>query len=222
MADDPQRFTGFPQSLYDWFDGLDEDNSKEYFHAHRPQWEASVKIPMARMLAALAPEFGVAHVFRPNRDIRFATDKRPYKDNHGAVVGGGDGGVRYVEVNGSGIFVGSGYYHLQADQVARYRVAVADEVSGTALVGLLHAARRAGLGSGEPTLVRVPRPWTVDHPRAELLRHKRMILGRSWAQPAWLHKAGAVQRVRDVWRAAAPLDDWLARFVGPSTTAARR
>ena len=212
-----EAFVGFPPSLYEFYDGLDEDNSKEYFHAHKEQWESSVKGPMALMLAALASEFGVAHAFRPNRDVRFATDKRPYKDNHGAVVGGPMGtGINYVEVNGAGMFVGSGLYQMAPDQLARFRLAVADDESGSTLQLLLSKAVRKGLDPGAPSLVRIPKPWSADHARQALLRHKRMILGRSWPQPAWLHTSEAVTQVRNTWRACVPLNTWLAQFVGPS------
>lgn len=212
-----EAFIGFPPSLYEFYDGLDEDNSKEFFHAHKEQWESSVKGPMALMLGALAPEFGVAHAFRPNRDVRFAKDKRPYKDNHGAVVGGPMGtGINYVEVNGAGMFVGSGMYQMAPDQLARFRLAVADDERGAALQTLVAKAVRKGLSPGGPSLVRVPKPWSTDHPREALFRHKRMILGRSWPQPAWLHTGEALIQVRNVWRACAPLNTWLAQFVGPS------
>ncbi len=218
-----ESFTGFPLSLYEFYDGLDEDNSKEFFHAHKEQWESSVKGPMALMLAALAPEFGVAHAFRPNRDVRFAKDKRPYKDNHGAVVGGPMGtGINYVEVNGAGMFVGSGMYQMAPDQLARFRLAVADDDSGSALQMVLAKAVRKGLDPGGPALVRIPKPWSADHPRQALLRHKRMILGRSWPQPAWLHTGEAATQVRNVWRAGVPLNTWLAQFVGPSELASDR
>ena len=45
--------------------------------------------PMKAIPAELAPEFGDGKVFRPNRDVRFSTDKSPYKTHIGATRGGG-------------------------------------------------------------------------------------------------------------------------------------
>ncbi len=39
------------------------------------------------ILAELAPEFGDGKVFRPNRDVRFSTDKSPYKTRIGSIIG---------------------------------------------------------------------------------------------------------------------------------------
>jgi hypothetical protein len=58
------------------------NNNKQWFEAHRAQYEAEVKAPMLALLADLEAEFGPPHrVSRPNRDIRFSADKSPYKLN---------------------------------------------------------------------------------------------------------------------------------------------
>jgi len=43
--------------------------------------------PMKAIPAELAPEFGDGKVFRPNRDVRFSTDKSPYKTHIGFTCG---------------------------------------------------------------------------------------------------------------------------------------
>jgi uncharacterized protein (TIGR02453 family) len=216
------QFTGFPKQMYDFWDRLDDDNSKAFFHANKPQWLSTVKIPMERMLLGLRTEFGPAHVFRPNRDIRFATDKRPYKDHHGAVVIDDGGAVRYVSVDGAGLIAAAGMYEMSSDQLARYRAAVADARSGSVLTGIVSNALNGGLTVGEVSLVRVPKPWTSEHPREVLLRHKRLIVSRTFKQPAWLHRVEAQTKVREIWREATPLCEWLAEHVGPSQTSTKR
>jgi uncharacterized protein (TIGR02453 family) len=219
---DPARFTGFPPDVYEFWDGLDEDNSKEWFHAHRDLFLTAVKHPMESLLHELQAEFGPAHIFRLNRDIRFANDKRPYKDHQGAYTQGPSGqAARYLHIGGAGLFVGVGYYEMGPDQLVRFRTAVADDATGAELVQLLATASKAGLEQGEPDLVRVPRPWAADHPREALLRHKRMTLHRDFGQPAWLHRRDALTKVRDAWRAGAPLCTWLERNVGPSASPRR-
>lgn len=218
----PERFAGFPKELYDFWDGLDEDNSREFFLAHKDQWQRSVRGPLDALLAELRTEFGDAHVFRMNRDVRFANDKRPYKDHQGAVIDDHHGsGARYLHVDGSGLFVGAGYYVMGSDQLARFRAAVADERTGTELVTLLDACRKAGLDVAAPDLVRVPKPWDTGHPRQSLLRNKRMFVSRTWQQPAWLHRRDALTKVRDTWQAAAPVCAWLTDHVGPSSLPSR-
>lgn len=217
------KFTGWPAELYEFYDGLDEDNSRDYFHAHKAMYEQSVRGPMELFLASAQREFGSAHIFRPNRDVRFSKDKRPYKDHCGAVIGeNATTGVQYVQVNGHGVLAASGYYMMATDQIARYRAAVHDETTGPELSDILSAARKAGLSIGSVDLKRVPTPYDKDHPRGELLRHKSVTVAREWSQPTWLHSARAATEILKVWRAAAPLGEWLARCVGASETGSTR
>ena len=47
-------------------------------------------------------EFGPFHVFRPNKDVRFSKDKRPYKDHIGAYGESEGGAGYYVHLGGDG------------------------------------------------------------------------------------------------------------------------
>lgn len=214
-------FTGWPREVYDFFDGLIEDNSRTWFQANRADYENNVRAPMERLLAECESEFGAGHIFRPNRDVRFSKDKRPYKENIGATAGRASGPTYYVHLDGEGLFVGTGYYMMAPDQIARYRLAVADDKTGTPLTALVSALRRAHLEVGISDLQRVPRPYPPDHPQADLLKHKSLIASRRWAQPDWLHTKRALAEVTKVWRAARDLNGWLESHVGPSTAVDR-
>ena len=96
---------------------------------------------MEALLAELAPEFGEGRVFRPNRDVRFSADKSPYKTAMAAMAGD----VGYVQLSAKGLGVGSGMWMMAADQLDRYRRAVADDGSGEELVGIVSEARGHGL-----------------------------------------------------------------------------
>ena len=211
----PARFSGWPKTMYAFFDGLEEDNSRDYFLAQKDTYSADVRGPMEALIAHCTTEFGEAHLFRPQRDTRFAKDKRPYKDNI-ACVFRRSGAIAYVSVDGSGLFVGSGYYMMSPEQLLRFRTATGDEATGPALAAILDRAHQAGLSSGEPALQRVPKPFVKDHPRETLLRHKSMVVARKWDQPAWLHQRRALTEITKVWRAAAELNQWLAAHVGPA------
>lgn len=206
-------FRGFPAEALEFFDGLEADNSKAYWEANKATYQRCVRGPMEQLLEELAPEFGAGRLFRPYRDVRFSRDKSPYKTNIAAMVG--DTG--YVSLSTGGLAVGSGAYHLAADQLDRYRRAVADDRTGADLDGVV-----AGLGPGfelvaHDTLKTAPRGYAKDHPRIDLLRRKGLAAMRQWEPAAWLGTAKARQRVADTLRATAPLRHWLAAHVGPST-----
>jgi len=102
------------------------------------------------------------------------------------------------------------------DQLARYRAAVDDDV-GSALEEAVAGMRAAKLEAAGDALKTAPRGYPRDHPRIELLRRKGLAGVRDFDPASWLHTAGAARRITDTWRAAAPLNAWLNRHVGPST-----
>lgn len=199
-------FTGWPAEAVEFYEGLAADNSKTYWTQHKAVFEDDVHGPLAALLDELATEFGPAKIARPYRDVRFSADKSPYKLGCYAIFERGG----YVRFSADGLTAGRGRYHLEPDQLARYRNAVAADASGAELAGLVARLGRAGIevGGGE-TLKTVPRGFPKDHPRADLLRHKGLIAWRSWPVGAWLGTRRSKDRVVTFLRTAAPLQDWL-------------
>ena len=211
-------FKGWPAAALDFYVGLEADNSKDYWQSHKDVYDECVKAPFIRLSELVTDEFGPLRVFRPNRDTRFSKDKSPYKTTAAAVTESEGGAAYYVQLSSEGLYVGSGYYVLANDQLERYRQAVADARRGPALATAVTALRkqRYNIDSRE-ALKRVPRGFDADHPRADLLKLKGMHVGREFGAPRWLHSRGAVDRIIDTWRAAAPVNRWFDRHVGPST-----
>jgi uncharacterized protein (TIGR02453 family) len=217
-------FTGFPDEGLVFYEGLEADNSKTYWTEHRSTYEASVRAPMQALADELAAEFGTPKLFRPYRDVRFSTDKTPYKTHQGVVLheeGRGVGAV-YVQVSADGLRVAGGSWRLQPDQVERYRRAVDDDVQGGRLAAEVDRLRTAGYALEGDQLVRMPRGYALDHPRADLLRHKALHASNHWAPDDWLHTREALDRVREAWRAFTPLNRWLADNVGATTAPPER
>jgi uncharacterized protein (TIGR02453 family) len=201
-------FSGWKGDFRGFFLGLKANNSKAYFEAHRKQYDQEVKGPMVALLADLEFEFGEARLSRPNRDIRFSADKSPYKTNIYATAGSG-----YVALDSEGLMVGGGRYEMDAAQLARFRDAVAVPASGTKLVAIVAALREKGYDVDGPELKRVPPPHPQDHPRGELLRHKRLIYWRRWPAGKWIATSGARERVVQAWKDGANLNTWLAKHL---------
>jgi len=203
-------FTGWPVEAVEFYEGLEDDNTKAYWQEHKPVYDRCVKAPMAALLEELADDFGAGRIFRPNRDIRFSTDKTPYKTNCAAQMPGG-----YVSFSADGLFVGSGLYMPSPDQLRRVREAVAIEKTGTELESIVAALHKAGYEvSAHETLKTAPKGYPTDHPRIELLRLKGIVMSRSWPVGAWLGTKQAKDRVVACLTDARPLTAWLERHVG--------
>lgn len=204
-------FTGFGDGAVEFYDGLEVDNSKAYWTDQREIYETHVRGPMQALLAELEPEFGAGKIFRPYRDVRFSSDKTPYKTHCGATAG-----PYYVQVGADGLMAAGGHYMMAADQIARFRAAVDDDRRGADLEKRLATVRADGITIGGEQLKTRPRGTDPDHPRLELLRHKAIYGWRSWPPDDTLHDAGTVARVAGVWRSLRPLTEWLADHVGSS------
>jgi uncharacterized protein (TIGR02453 family) len=199
-------FRGWPSEAIEFYEGLEADNSKTYWTAHKHVYDRHVRAPMVELLAELEAEFGAGRIFRPNRDVRFSADKSPYKTAVAATLERGG----YVQFSAHGLGVGAGMYTMAPDQLARYRQAVADDASGTALLRLVEDAARQRIEiTGHERLKTAPRGYPADHPRVELLRYKGLVAWREWPAARWLDTPAAKTRVADFLRATRPLCEWL-------------
>jgi uncharacterized protein (TIGR02453 family) len=199
-------FRGWPPSAVTFFEGLEADNSKDYWQAHKSVYEEDVRAPMEALLADLEPEFGAGKIFRPYRDVRFSRDKSPYKTAIAATLAGGG----YVHLSADAFGVGTGLYRPEPEALERYRRAVAAETTGRELERLVAAAEKKQLEvRGHEELKTAPRGYPKDHPRIDLLRQKGLIAWREWPVGAWLASRKPKERVVTFLHDAAPLRRWL-------------
>jgi uncharacterized protein (TIGR02453 family) len=211
-------FDGFPADALAFYGELEADNSRTFWLANKARYESSVRQPMQALLSERLAGFGPFHVFRPFNDARFAKGRPPYKTHIGAYgeVEGGAG--YYVQLSGTGLFIGGGYYSMASDQLERFREAIVDDRRGAEIAALCAdlAVKKHELGAIS-SLKTAPRGYAKDHPRIELLRRKGLIAGRTFGTPAWLHTKKVADHILKVWEEMSPLCEWLDQHVGPST-----
>jgi uncharacterized protein (TIGR02453 family) len=211
-------FRGWPAEAFELYAGLESDNSRTYWQAHRDVYERAVREPFAALSDAVERRYGPMRLFRPNRDTRFSRDKTPYKTAAAAMTESDGGSSYYVQISAEGLFVGCGMYHLVTDQLERFRAAIDDARSGAQVERIVTALEAKGydIGASE-SLKTAPRGYAKDHPRVELLRKKGLVMSRSFPLAKWLHTTKALERVTQVWDDAKPLNRWLDQHVGAST-----
>ena len=92
----PTRFAGFADRDARFFKSLAKHQDRDWFAAHRGEYDEGWLAPMKALLAAirekLAPrytreEIAAPKVFRIHRDVRFSKDKSPYKTHIGGYLG---------------------------------------------------------------------------------------------------------------------------------------
>ena len=180
---------GFNPAALRFLRGLAKNNNKEWFEAHRDEYENEVREPMRDLIGEMnerfktfAPEIGgdpKRSMFRINRDIRFSKDKSPYKTHVSASFPSLDGHAEagaYFHLSPGEIYAGGGMWHPDRARLAAWRTIVD---RGVGLEALDDPAFVATFGSvGGDALSRVPQGFPKDHPRADLLKLKDVTFGR--------------------------------------------
>ena len=227
-----ERFAGFPDEAIQFFLELQAEQSRVWFKAHQDDFVRLVRRPMELLvselqqrLADVYPDVAEVepHIFRIQRDTRFAKDKSPYKTNIAASVPirmqreGEDQHTTpglYLSFGLDGEYIAIGAWHMPPEVLPRYRQEL-DTRAGRQLKSHVDRLLAEGwqLGSME-ALKRVPPQYPQNHPCAELLKRKGLALSiqptsgsNISATPGYADWAEA--RLRD----AAPIIKWLERHL---------
>ncbi len=204
-------FDGIPTAALDFYEDLENDNSKGFWTAHKHVYDEQVKAPLTALAEELSTEFGAPKFFRPYRDVRFAKDKTPYKTHQGVWFGESS---TYLQISAAGLFLAAGYWHTESPQVARLRRAIDDDVAGPALERAIATVTKKNFELGGDQLTRVPSGFDREHPRAELLRYKTLTAHRDAGFPDWLSTKRAKTEIVKAFRSVEPLVSWLDTHVG--------
>jgi uncharacterized protein (DUF2461 family) len=201
------EFTGFPAGAMAWFQSTLGERDWSRVAARSAEHEASVRAPMSALCAALAGEFGPAHVWHLHRDPRL------WSHQVATVAVADNVGLR-VQLSLDALQVAGEWRTSSPDQIARYRAAVLGS-AGDRLAGITADLRAAGFELTGDRLARPPSGTARDHPHADLARHRTLVVAREWPAGGWLATAEPLRRVRRAWCALDPLMDWFAGYVGP-------
>jgi len=224
-------FTGFPRETFEFFSELAAHNEKDWFDAHRGDYEAFYVAPAKLFVEAIGPRLKAisktvncepkinGSIFRINRDVRFSKDKRPYKTHlafwfwEGAKRSWEAPGF-FLQLTPSTLLTGAGLHAFSPQQLARYRAALIDGKAGAELEKIIAALDGPVLGGANRKTV--PRGFDAKHSRAGLLLHDGLYAFQERPLPKTVHSAAFVDDCLTAFRAAAPVSKWLlARIAQP-------
>ena len=216
--------------------GLKRNNARPWFEAHREEYELHVKQPLAEVVEEMdvrmgkfAPEMvgePKRSIFRIHRDVRFSSDKSPYKTHAAAwffhsggtskvgreAHGGGAGFYLHVEPGKS--MVGGGCWMPPRPALSRFRTAIlADLKNFERIVAAPALRKRFGSLEDEGSLKRVPRGYDADSPAAPWLKRQSFTIGRSITDKEMLSTRLTATLEKD-FAAMLPLVRWLNLALG--------
>jgi uncharacterized protein (TIGR02453 family) len=165
---------------------LTQNNDRDWFTAHKAQYETELKTPALMFLDQIAHDLGKqtgddidTKLFRPYRDVRFSKDKTPYTTHLHMLWLRRTGGPQYIGyffgIAPDYVQAGAGLMKFEKPMILRWRAAV-DGPVGDQIKTIVTDAVRAGAAMREPGLKRVPAPYPSDHRHGDLLRRQGIAL----------------------------------------------
>ena len=183
------RGSYFSPEFFKFLRDLARNNNREWFQKNKPRYERFVFIPSLRFikdakveLKAVSPylvadprPFG-GSLFRIYRDMRFSTDKSPYKTNVAMEFWHQQGGKKsytglYLHLASGDSFAGAGIWHPDPSTLNRVRKAIVSRPEAWRRV------RESGLKMEGESLKRPPAGFDRNHPFVEDLKLKDITAG---------------------------------------------
>jgi len=130
----------FTKDFHQFFIELAANNHKDWMDENRKRYTQVVKQPFEKFIQAIQEEVSQFDeeilvkpgdaIFRINRDIRFSTDKTPYKTNRTAIISkyGRKDKIYpgfYVFVSPEKVMIGGGAYFVEKDDLFKVRQEIA-------------------------------------------------------------------------------------------------
>jgi uncharacterized protein (TIGR02453 family) len=193
------EFKGFGKRALPFFTALGNHQSREWFQENRSIYDEEIRAPMIALIEELNARFARAKIplkgseksiFRINRDIRFAKDKRPYNTHIGAVLtptgDKGGAGLLYMHItpkgkaewmdSPEGSFAAAGFHQPEPPTLDTMRKGIAKNAKR--YLAMEKELEASGLHVGRGTLMtRMPKGFEdlKDSPVAEAIRLKSYI-----------------------------------------------
>jgi uncharacterized protein (TIGR02453 family) len=201
--------------------GLQKNNNKPWFEKNRPAYETA-KADFAQFIQTIVDKHGKKDesikdlkakdcMFRINRDVRFAKDKSPYKNNFGASINrGGKKSIfagYYFHCQPGEAFVGGGLWVPMPPDLKKVRQEVDycfDEFKK--IIGSKKFTTVYGdlIKDSSTSLVNLPQGFEKDNPAAEYIKLKSFIAMKR-LDDTTLHSKDLVKLTLEAFETLQPL-----------------
>ena len=212
------------EDIINFLKELNENNNREWFAQNKSRYE-KVKSKFEEISRLLISEISIFDndiknvdvkdcVFRIYRDIRFSTDKTPYKTHFGVYIASAGGrksqrGGYYLHLDPAGSFIAVGVWCPPPNILKALRQSICDNIDE-----LNEIRNEVGFNTyfktffEEDKLKNVPAGFPRDFPDAELLKLKHYMVDHKLNDDI-LNAPNLVSRLGEIARAGYPLNKFL-------------
>ncbi len=219
------------QELFRFFRELAKNNDRDWFQRNKSRYGKTVKEPLLQFISDFGPHLRRINphlvadprpvggsLFRIHRDVRFSSDKSPYKTH---------AGIRfpheetknvhapgyYLHLEPGTVFAAAGIWHPDPVTLKKVRDAIVADPAGFRRA--LSQTLRGKIKLEGDSLKKVPRGYDPDHPLASDLKRKDFVAYLPFSESEACSK-DFMQRFAAACTTMKPILGFLSRAVGAS------
>lgn len=213
----------FTKEFIQFFNDLEKNNHKEWFHANKKSYETHVKKPMEQFMAQLIAELQKLDaqinvdpkkcIGRINRDVRFSNDKTPYNTRMMAHIYKGSKTdplpVIAFQLGGTEMAIMSGYYSPEKEKIRQIRDKIKSEPAAfRKIYSEKEFVAKFGNICGE-SLKRVPAEYQETFEQEPLIANKQFYFMKKLSSDLILTDK-LLPEILAHYKAAKPFNDFFA------------
>ena len=177
--------------LFDFLKKLKNNNNREWFKEHKKQydilyaWFVGVVQELIERIGTFDPEIAGLNakncIYRIYRDIRFSNDKTPYKTHFGAYMTGFGGRTGfyagyYIHLEPGNSLLSGGCWQPPSALLKRLRQDIFVNMDEFLEIIENREFKETYPGLEGELQKRMPEGFPVDHPHADILKHKDFVV----------------------------------------------
>lgn len=214
------------KDLFSFLKNLEKNNNKEWFDAHKKEYETLRKqwlefvSEAIKSMGKVDPDLQDLEpkncMFRINRDVRFSANKDPYKNNFSMILQKGgkksEAGGYYLHIQPGACFIAAGAWQPMPPKLAAIRQEI--DYNAKEFVKLVtdkNFVKHFGKLGGE-TLQRPPKGYEADNPVIQFIKHKSFIAECKISDKEVMD-AGFIKAMTEKFKAFKPMQDFLNRAI---------
>ncbi|WP_142784141.1 DUF2461 domain-containing protein [Changchengzhania lutea] len=213
----------FKNDFFTFFEELEKNNNKEWFHANKSRYNQFVKIPFENFTSEFIFEIqnrdatlkieAKECILRINKDIRFSKDKSPYNLHVTAFISNGGRKDKtipglYIRLSREMTGIMGGCYNPNKEQLHNLRNAIfRNKVEFNNIIKNSTFTNKFGELKGEE-MKRVPKEWVPKVEEVPLLIKKQFYVA-SELNPQRMLQDNFMDSVLEHWEALNPFNAFL-------------
>ena len=213
----------FTKDFFTFFEGLKQNNTREWFSDNKKLYEKAVKAPFEELVEDLINRIRVDNpgldlqpkdaIFRIHRDTRFSQNKDPYKTNVAANISpvgrkSAETPGFYLHFGADEIMTGGGAYMVEKEGLRKIRTALAEAPDEfDALIADKAFKKKYGAIRGEKNKV-IPAEFKEAYARQPLIANKQFYF-MAELKPDVLLKKNLPEHLMEYYEAGRPMSSFL-------------